>query len=562
MRRPPFGERWSLAAIQRRPLTALALNFTARFFDFDAIGIRGDLRSSYLWLIAGLAPIGLLMPWFMVFEWPFIALDQGPAGLRVASMAEKSLYLGLSIVAPGALTLLSWQALLVDRRDALILGSFPIAPSTVMRAKVLAVGVYGALLSVGMHAAGSLSFALLLAEGSPFSFLIRGVIAHFVSASMASCFALCAVTSLQGGALALLGPRAFRRLSPILQVGVTSALLLLFLALPPMSSSVADAVRSGTLDRSWLSVLPPIWFLGLYDWLLGAGDAVPRHLAARAAITFAVVAIATVLLVPLAGRRLLQHAATGWAAHRSRPRRTSPLEWLTRWVSRIPARRAATQMLLATCTRVNSHRFVFAIAAGVLAAFAVPVVFSGFQRQSGGTAPPLSLLAIPLVGVSVSLIALRVAAGLSADLRAGWVCAVTVGRAPDGTVALRRTMWLLGIFPVSIFCAAITWALWNPATAIAQAIVAAGMGFVLTEVLIRRMAGVPCSQPWQPLHANVRAFWPVYLGLILVVTQGLPRVIVELAGSTTSMTAAMLVCAIAVLLLRLRQPPIPDEIED
>ena len=36
-------------------------------------------------------------------------------------------------------------------------------------------------------------------------------------------------------------------------------------------------------------------------------------------------------------------------------------------------------MLLATCGRVNSHRFAFALAAGVFAAFAVPAVFSGLM---------------------------------------------------------------------------------------------------------------------------------------------------------------------------------------
>ena len=557
-----MSQRLTFDSLQTRPLPALALNFIARFFDFELIGLRGDLRSSYLWLIAGLAPIGLLMPWFMVFEWPFIALDQGPAGLRIASMAEKSLYLGLSMIAPGALTLLSWQALLVDSRDALILGSLPVAPSTVMRGKLLAIGLYGGILSVGMHAAGSFSFALLLADGSPFSFLIRGVVAHFVSASMASCFALCAITSLQGGALTLLGPRAFRRVSPILQMGVTAALLLLFLTLPSMSSSVAGAVRSGGLERSWLSALPPVWFLGLYDWLLGTNDAVLRQLAARAAVACASVAIATILLVPLAGRRLLREAVTGSTDHGSRSRRTTALEGFTRLVSRIPQRRAAVQMLLATCGRVNSHRFAFALAGGIFAAFAAPVMFSGFMRQPAGAVPPVSVLAIPLVGISVSLVALRVAAGLSADLRAGWMCAATVGRTPQGTVALRRTMWLLGILPMSVVFAAITWALWDSATALAQAVVAAGLGFLLTEVLTRGISGIPCTQPWQPLNANVRGFWPIYLGLILLITQGLPRLILAFAGSATSVAAAMSVFAAGTLLLRFRQPPIYEEADD
>ena len=219
-------------------------------------------------------------------------------------------------------------------------------------------------------------------------------------------------------------------------------------------------------------------------------------------------------------------------------------------------------MLLATCARVDSHRFAFALAGGIFAAFAVPVMFSGFVRQPASAAPPVSVLAIPLVGISVALVALRVAAGLSADLRAGWMCAATVGRTPQGTVALRRTMWLLGVLPMSAVFAAITWALWDSATALAQAVFAAGLGFLLTEVLTRGISGIPCTQSWQPLNANVRAFWPVYLGLTFLITQGLPRLMLVVAGSATSVAATMSVFATGVVLLRFRQPPIYAEADD
>ena len=219
-------------------------------------------------------------------------------------------------------------------------------------------------------------------------------------------------------------------------------------------------------------------------------------------------------------------------------------------------------MLVATCARVNSHRFAFALAAGVFAAFAFPIMFNSVMRRPAGAEPPASVLAIPLVGISVFLIALRVAAGLSADLRAGWMCAATVGRTPQGAVALRRTMWLLGILPMSLVFAAVAWALWNPATALAQTVVAAGLGSILTEALIRGLSGIPCTQPWQPLNANVRAFWPVYLGLILLITQGLPQLILLIAGSAASLAAVMSVFATGALLLRLRKPPVPDEAEE
>jgi hypothetical protein len=219
-------------------------------------------------------------------------------------------------------------------------------------------------------------------------------------------------------------------------------------------------------------------------------------------------------------------------------------------------------MLLATFGRVASHRFALALATGVFGAFAVPAVFSGLVRPSVTVVPPVSVLAIPLVGISVSLIAMRVAAGLSTDLRSGWMFAATVGRTLDGTVALRRMMWLLGILPMAVVFPAITWFLWDSTTAVAQVVVASGLGVVVTEVLTRGFSGIPCTRPWQPLNANIRGFWPAYLGLIFFITQALPRVILALAGSPSFVAVAVPVFGAVAFLLRSRQPPPADEIDD
>ena len=45
----------------------------------------------------------------------------------------------LAMVNAAIVTVLSWEALLVDRRDALILGSLPVAPRLVVIAKALAI---------------------------------------------------------------------------------------------------------------------------------------------------------------------------------------------------------------------------------------------------------------------------------------------------------------------------------------------------------------------------------------------------------------------------------------
>jgi hypothetical protein len=69
----------------------------------------------------------------------------------------------------------------------------------------------------------------------------------------------------------------------------------------------------------------------------------------------------------------------------------------------------------------------------------------------------------------------------------------------------------------------------------------------------------PCTQPWQPLNANMRAFWPAYLGLVLFITQALPRLMLLLGGSPSFVAVAVPVFGAGAFLLRSRQPPAPEE---
>ena len=44
---------------------------------------------------------------------------------------------------------------------------------------------------------------------------------------------------------------------------------------------------------------------------------------------------------------------------------------------------------------------------------------------------------------------------------------------------------------MSVVFPAITWFLWDATTAVAQVVVAAGLGFVVTEALARGLSGIP-----------------------------------------------------------------------
>jgi hypothetical protein len=292
-----------------RPIGALSRAFLARFFENEITSGTNDLKDSFVWLIAFLAVPGFFMPVAMGWSWHFVVVLQGLEGLRTLARVDKTFYVGLGMIATALISAVVWNSLLIDRRDALVLGVLPVRPATIVRAKLAALAAYVSIVVVSMHALASVSFGMFLATDKTLTFAARGIVAHLVASCLAGAFTLLLVASLQGGVLALLGPRVFQRVSPSLQIGLVALILLALFWLPNISLAVNDTLAGqGAHVEPWILRTPPLWFLGVYEWMLGTRDPALRHLALAGVGAVGVTGILTAVLYPLAYRRVMDEA--------------------------------------------------------------------------------------------------------------------------------------------------------------------------------------------------------------------------------------------------------------
>src|SRR5690242_468270 len=166
----------------------LVRTFVARFFENDLTASANDLKRSFFGLVAILGIPGALTPFMMSFTWQLIGRYQGVSALRVVSRSDKDLYLGFTILATMAVSALTWNTLLIDGRDAVVLGSLPVRPRTVVLAKLAALVVYVGALGVAMHTLSAVTWGVCLdyGAGASFGLLLRGIVAHFVAGCMAT----------------------------------------------------------------------------------------------------------------------------------------------------------------------------------------------------------------------------------------------------------------------------------------------------------------------------------------------------------------------------------------
>lgn len=551
---------------------ALTRAFLFRFFENEITAGSSDLRSSFFWLLSILVPPGLFLPVMALMKWSIANFVYGAEGVRRVAWMDKTLYIGFSMIAAGAVGIVVWNALLVDRRDTLVLGVQPLRGRTVVVAKLIALGTYVAIFIGGMHTLSSFLYGMLLGNFGDVPFALRGIVAHFAASSLGSAFVLFGVCAIQGVLLATIGPRIFARVSPIVQLLLAVIVLESMLILPVIGGSAirsleADGVaplvvrmhgRTSTVHpdkgpeavaHSWVPKTPPIWFLGVYETVLGTPE--PRfHELARTGV-FSVVAVLGIVLVtyPLAYRRMAVAAVENVDPGMGRRARLSRL--VPRLIARQPTTRAAVQFLLATLGRVERHRFVVAMAIGVALAFAVPLGMSAVALLDvplGWRTVPL--LAIPFYVMACLTVGLRFAALLPGDVRASWIFEVVAPNPWRARSGLWRVIFLFAVMPVELAFLPIAWRAWGAWFAVSNLLAGLTLGALLIEVLLWRLVAMPCAEPWRTRPGHLRTWWPVYLLGFLFFTGISPGLALLAVRQPLSLAIALGVIILSTLALR------------
>ena len=546
---------------EREQVRALTHTFLARFFENEITSGTDDLKMSFFWLLSFLAVPGLFMPMTMAWTWQLIARFQGPEALRVLARGDKAFYVGFAMMATAAITVIAWNSLLADRRDGLVLGVLPVRPIVVVLARLSALTAYMMLVGVAMNAFASLSFGLFLGSGTTFAFVLRGIAAHFIASAGASMCVFLFVTGLQGIVLAAFGPRLFVRVSPLMQVALVGCVVAGFLMLPVIDISVVDTLaQRGSHVRPWILSTPPLWFLGVYEVVLGTTDPVFRDLAGRAALVTAAALAATVCSYPFAYRRVMIAAIQEGSVAGPAPRLGRVAGLLTLASGRDSGIRAVSQFFLATIGRVERHRFVIAASIGVAIAWVMPGWMAMASARPG--APQISLLSLSFSAMVFLIVGVAIAASLPGDRKGGWMFDVTPPRRVHARAALERMLFLFGVVPVLVVLLPLYGVLWGPAFSATHGLFLIVSGVFVMQLALGREHGMPCARPWNPQSLDLGRWWGAYVVGFILFTTKLPELELALYGHPAATIAFLAMVASASVLLRARSlrrlPPDQD----
>lgn len=357
----------------------LLRHFVLHFFDSELTTTPDQ------WKTPAIGAFSLLLPWFPLFAQPlahkyahFSALAT-PGPFQRAVRADELWLLTLMMSGVGLLTAIKWQSLFPGLRDYQVLGTLPLRARQIFQAKFLALLIVSTIAVVAINALPCLTFPLV--SGGRWQInpsLADRFVVHAAALAAGCYFFLFGLLALQGVLLNLLPPRLFGRVSGYLQGVLVAAMLILIV----LSFSIDTRFLPTALRPEISAWLPPVWFLGLYQHLLGDSDPVMAGLAQRAEAGFAI-AVALALLCYIAGyrrhRKLLVDGAAG-ASKSDRKWTGALLDWLVP----NPRQQAILVFMTKTLARSSRHRMILMGYGG----FGLAILLTGILGLQEAVAEP------------------------------------------------------------------------------------------------------------------------------------------------------------------------------
>lgn len=499
-------------------LAILTKHFFERLFRNDIVDFEDQMKAR---LIAVLSILAALVGW-SAYMLVFFKYEFTPDANT--SWQEKNSVFMLVMIIFGIVALLEWEMLFPDRRDFVNLTPLPVRLRTVFAAKLASFVAFIGLFSVAMNGLSSVAFALFLAQWRSNSvfFLARHVLAHLASA-FAACFCVffaCVFVNVL--LMAVLPASLYRRVSLLVRFALIGGFVFLLLTVLAEPANLGGVVRSlpALKDHgsSLLFRIPSMWFVGLFEVLLGNPDPVFIVLARWAGRAFGLSLVAFGLACGLSYfRHFRKTLETAKRERRLRSLREAAACLLQKTFLRTPEERAVGTFFSKTIRTSPKHRTVLVNGLAVGGALVALSVVANSRNLRALSPANAYFLAQSLLLVFVLLAGLRAVVDVPAALESNWIFRITESADRRRYAAgLKKTIFGQWLVPLAVLIFLAHFWLWKDGwPALLHAVfclILAGLGM---EAFFYRFRKIPFASTHVPgkLRLQTRGI-PYLLGLL------------------------------------------------
>jgi hypothetical protein len=492
---------------------SLVEHFWWRFFDLESIAapqVEKNLlifQTLALCILPGALNAFLLFPKYGHYMWRPIAERD------LATLDDKCFFLALSMILIGFLSVFEWETLFPDRKDYLILTPFPIKIHTVFLAKISALSLYLLAFTVAIDLCPAVLFPLgVLAKRASTFACARYVLSHAISVLLINAFIYFSAISLRGIILTLFPRRIAKSISRWIRFFCLLLLLCALFSFPGVPPANELIHSSSPLNVFY----PPLWFLGIYELLLGSRDPAIWNLASRAFAAVGITGALSALTYAACFRKFMSNSIESTGSESTAPAAFKSIGnfALHHWFIRKPQDRASFHFVGQTLFRDPRHILYVGsfLAVGIaIAAMSLIGVLYGTDRS---VAPYLEvvILAIPLVLSFFLLVGIRISFAVPVDLEANWLFRLAPKQEIKSSHAGVRK-YLIGailipLFALTVFAYTL---IWDLQMALFHACYGLFLSLILIELLLLRFPKIPFTCSYLPGASQLIFMWPIYI---------------------------------------------------
>lgn len=494
---------------RERPFGRLVQLFVERIFrgggdsDAEGLDLSVGLVLTFLAMPGGFVSIFLFDKYGSLLQWL-----RGVKNFDALWMAfpDEYFFIVLSMTVTGVVAVWRWDAILPDRRDYMNLAHLPVSSRTIFSANLIAVLFLVGLVAVDVNAASCVLFPMVVsASQMTLGFFVKFTLVHAVGVLFASVFAFLAVFSVLGLLMAVLPPRAFRRVS-----GIVRGIVVVYLVAMLCTSFAIPGLlyRWKGPAPAWTFFVPSTWFVSMCQMLRGRANQAMVELAwlcVPAIVVLGVVAMSTyaigyrrhfVKIAEIAEGSADAGEPWGWG-----------LGFLEQLVLRTSAQRGCFTFVWRTLRRSEAHRLVMTGVGGlalVLASQAWMNAFEGRPLRQALLTP--EALSIPFAITFLVIVGMRIVFEIPSELRANWVFQLMLDAERQECEPLARKVILSSVWPWLLPVLFVVYAsLLGLGIALLHTALVAGWSALLTNLLLIRFRKVPfaCTLPVFKQHSIV-----------------------------------------------------------
>ena len=403
----------------------LVRHFVARLFDGEWSSTAGQWQTVAASAFALLLPAGvLLVRSGSADQDRYLRLSKlaSPEPFRAAALSDELALLTLVFAVTALMAAIQWQSLFPARRDHFALAGLPVSARQIFTARFLSIFLLAVALVVAMNLLPSVLAPLEFSgrwQKNPSLWL--NIEAQAASSSLGCFFVLFAIVALQGVMVNVLPPRWFARVSVYVQATLIAAAVLAGLFSWSMRDGTADRLAQLPQFGAWL---PPVWFTGMHERLLGDSDLFFAAMARRGLLALLAAVLLALFSYAACYRRyraLLIEAPV--ILEEAGSRRWSVL----RLLARHPQQQAILEFMAKTLARSRAQRVIWLAYVGAAVGIVINSSLIDARFSGAGTQSVLTFLVLywPVATSVVLLSGFRHVLRIPAELPANWVFQLT-----------------------------------------------------------------------------------------------------------------------------------------